>query len=272
MEVFLFVSQDILGVVMRILVCCFVLMLSILSPLEGMAGIRHTLKKDAPAVSPEQTESPDVQALKAYNEGVRLFFASQSTVTQTVAGVYRLQQDAKKQFKTALRLNPSLVEAESNLGYVELAQKNPQKALNHFEQALKLNATHEASLAGLGIVLDQTNRSNEAIERLKQLTQLYPEKEQHWFNLGTIYQAQQAHENAINAYQQSLLRNPKHLPSLFNLATIYHDLKQPKNAWTFYQRCIQSDPGTPLALQAQHRILSLQKQFPDILTPLMKDS
>ena len=255
---------------MRIIVCCFVLTLSMLSPLEGMAGIRHTPEKDAPAVSSEQTESsesPEQAALKAYNEGVRLFFASQSTVTQTVAGVYRLQQDAKKQFKIALRLNPALLEAESNLGYVELAQKNPKKALNHFEQALKLNATHEASLAGLGIVLDQTNRSNEAIERLTQLTQLYPEKEQHWFNLGTIYQAQQAHENAINAYQQSLLRNPKHLPSLFNLATIYHDLKQPKNAWMFYQRCIQSDPGTPLALQAQHRVTSLQKQFPDILAP-----
>ena len=207
--------------------------------------------------------SANEEAVLLYNEGVRLFQASQESNTQSIGEAYRLRQDAKKAFHNAVKLNPELTEAHSNLGYIELTENHPKKAVPYFEKAIALNAKHEASLAGLAIAYNEAKDSAKAIELLTSLTKWYPETERHWFNLGTIFQQEQANEKAIDAYKKALLINPKHPPTFFNLATLYHEMKQPQNAWTYYERCIQMDPGSGLALQSQNRILLLEKTFPD---------
>ncbi len=209
--------------------------------------------------------SPKEEAVVLYNEGVRLFQASQDTATQSIGDTYRLRQDAKKAFHNALKLNPELVEAHSNLGYIELAENRPKKAVPYFEKAVALNAKHEASVAGLAIALNESGNPTKAIELLTSLTKWYPEHERHWFNLGTIFQQEARSDDAIDAYKNALLVNPKHPPTFFNLATLYHESKQAQSAWTYYERCIQMDPGSALALQSQNRILQLEKSFPDLI-------
>ena len=209
--------------------------------------------------------SPKEEAVVLYNEGVRLFQASQDTSTQSVGDSYRLRQNAKKAFNNALKLNPELVEAHSNLGYIELAESHAKKAVPYFEKAVALNAKHEASVAGLAIALNESGNPSRAIELLTSLTKWYPESERHWFNLGTIFQQESRNEEAIDAYKRALLVNPKHPPTFFNLATLYHESKQAQSAWTYYERCIQMDPGSALALQSQNRILQLEKSFPDVI-------
>jgi tetratricopeptide (TPR) repeat protein len=243
-----------------------------------LALASFTLAAEAKRWLPSQTKAPEATSVKTapllapkeeavvlYNEGVRLFQASQDTSTQSIGDSYRLRQDAKKSFNLALKLNPELVEAHSNLGYIELAENHYKKAVPYFEKAVAFNAKHEASVAGLAIALNESGNPTKAIELLTSLTKWYPESERHWFNLGTLFQQENQNEQAIDAYKRALLVNPKHPPTFFNLATLYHETKQPQIAWTYYERCIQMDPGSALALQSQNRILLLEKSFPELV-------
>lgn len=223
------------------------------------------LTQPAPSIDAVPKLAPKEEAVVIYNEGVRLFHASQDTSTQSIGESYRLRQNAKKAFKQALKLNPDLVEAHSNLGYIELTESHAKQAMPYFEKAVGLSPRHEASVAGWAMALHESAQSEKALALLTSLTQWYPETERHWFNLGTILQQQGQHEKAVDAYKNALLVNPKHPPSFFNLATLYHEAKQPQTAWTYYERCIQMDPGSALALQSQSRILLLEKSFPEAL-------
>jgi tetratricopeptide (TPR) repeat protein len=252
---------------------CLALLASLFThplPVDAKWGLPQTTK--ALHATPQKTPvkatpllSPKEEAVVLYNEGVRLFQASQDNTTQSIGDAYRLRQDAKKAFNNALKLNPELVEAHSNLGYIELAESHAKKAVSYFEKAVALNAKHEASVAGLAIALNESGNPTRAIELLSSLTKWYPESERHWFNLGTIFQQEARNEEAIDAYKNALLVNPKHPPTFFNLATLYHESKQAQSAWTYYERCIQMDPGSALALQSQNRILQLEKSFPDVI-------
>jgi tetratricopeptide (TPR) repeat protein len=239
-------------------------------PADAKFGLPQATKtvKATPQQTPAKATpllSSKEEAVVLYNEGVRLFQASQDTSTQSIGESYRLRQDAKKAFNNALKLNPELVEAHSNLGYIELAENHYKKAVPYFEKAVALNAKHEASVAGLAIALNESGNPTKAIELLTSLTKWYPESERHWFNLGTLFQQENQNEQAIDAYKRALLVNPKHPPTFFNLATLYHETKQPQIAWTYYERCIQMDPGSALALQSQNRILQLEKSFPELV-------
>lgn len=228
------------------------------TPCVVNAGALQWPLRSSPPVVETSSLQKEQDALKAYAEGVRLFQAAQATETQSPASVIQLKKQAQKAFEQAVLLNPNLVEAHANWGYLCLSQNHPKQALLHFQQALTLRPQDETAMSGLAVALHESGQSDQAIETFLKLTQYYPQVERHWFNLGTIYQALHANEKAIAAYQEALLRNPKHPPSFFNLATVYHEQDQRAQAWRYYERCIQMNPGSALALQAQYRLKMLE--------------
>lgn len=201
------------------------------------------------------------EALEHYNEGVRLFLAAQQDATLNPRASRDLMRDAEKQFKKAIRADDTLVEAYSNLAYVYLGQGKHWRARRSFEQALERNPGHVVTLAGYAITQSAMNNSQKAIEILVKLTKIEPDNARHWFNLGTVLQRNKRYKEAAEAYREALLREPKHQPSMFNMATLHHQQKEYKEAWTYYKRCIQTNPGSPLALQAQRRLDALQQEL-----------
>ena len=57
---------------------------------------------------------------------------------------------AEREFATALKTQPAFYPAETSLGYLELARKDPRAALPHFDHALELNAKRDDVAAFLG--------------------------------------------------------------------------------------------------------------------------
>jgi tetratricopeptide (TPR) repeat protein len=217
-----------------------------------------TVPQKSPAVPSTPERSPaEQEAINAYNEGVRLFLAAQSDANLDARSANALTKQAETKFKQAIKANPLLLEAHSNLGYVEMSRKRYRQAKPYFESALALNKSHEVTLAGYAVTLQELGETAKAISILESLTAQHPESDRHWFNLGSIYQRQQNVNKASQAYLEALKINPKHQPSQFNLATLYHQNKSHQEAWVYYERCIETDPGTPLALQAQHRLNTL---------------
>jgi tetratricopeptide (TPR) repeat protein len=72
---------------------------------------------------------------------------------------------AEREFGAALKALPAFYPAETSLGYLELARKDPKAALPHFDRALELNAQHEdvAAFIGRGQALLALNRETDAL-------------------------------------------------------------------------------------------------------------
>jgi tetratricopeptide (TPR) repeat protein len=72
---------------------------------------------------------------------------------------------AEREFAVALKTTPAFYPAETALGYVELARKDPKAALPHFDRALELAADHPdvSALLGRGESLLALNRENDAL-------------------------------------------------------------------------------------------------------------
>ena len=71
--------------------------------------------------------------------------------------------DAEREFQLALKSAPQFYPAETGLGYLELAQKDPKAALAHFEKALLLNGRYPPALVGGGQAFLALGRDKDAL-------------------------------------------------------------------------------------------------------------
>jgi tetratricopeptide (TPR) repeat protein len=69
---------------------------------------------------------------------------------------------ARREFTNALAAVPAFYPAETSLGYLELAQKDPNAALPHFDRALEHAHDDVPALLGRGQALVTLNRENDA--------------------------------------------------------------------------------------------------------------
>ena len=69
---------------------------------------------------------------------------------------------AQREFGNALAAAPAFYPAETSLGYVELAQKDPKAALPHFDRALESERNDVPALLGRGQALLALNRESDA--------------------------------------------------------------------------------------------------------------
>ncbi|OLC43557.1 MAG: hypothetical protein AUH43_20485 [Acidobacteria bacterium 13_1_40CM_65_14] len=69
---------------------------------------------------------------------------------------------AQREFGNALAAAPAFYPAETSLGYVELAQKDPKAALPHFDRALEIERNDLPALLGRGQALLALNRESDA--------------------------------------------------------------------------------------------------------------
>jgi tetratricopeptide (TPR) repeat protein len=71
--------------------------------------------------------------------------------------------NAEREFRAALRSSTGFYPAETALGYVELANKDPRKALSHFEKALLDDPRYVSALVGGGQAFLALGRETDAL-------------------------------------------------------------------------------------------------------------
>jgi len=72
-------------------------------------------------------------------------------------------RDAEREFQVALKSAPDFYPAETGLGYLELARKDPKAALAHFEKALLVNGRYPSALVGGGQAFLALGRDKDAL-------------------------------------------------------------------------------------------------------------
>ncbi len=216
-------------------------------------GANDNKFKQAATVGPAKAEA--LTAKDKYNRGVYLFQVGQQ---QAQTGNRNGQQDLLKkaivEFEAALALDPSLVEAQSNVGFAYLTMGKEKKAIKAFNKALALNDAHLNSLNGLATAQAQRGLFEASLLTFDKLTTLDPGNAEYWFNKGSIHQKYQQTDAAEYAYRQALKINPAHQQSWFNLGTLYENLHEFTEAKDAYTRVKSIDITTPIGLEATNRL------------------
>ncbi len=83
-------------------------------------------------------------------------------------------RNAEREFKVALILAPEFYPAQTGLGYVELARKEPEDALPHFERALAADGRDVSALVGGGLAFLALNRETDALFAFESATAVDP--------------------------------------------------------------------------------------------------
>lgn len=83
-----------------------------------------------------------------------------------------------------------------------------EQALAKLEEAVALDPTMEDAQCNLGVVYARLGRSQEAIAQMEKSVQLSPSRAEIWLNLGNMYQANGQKDKALEIYKAFLKRFP----------------------------------------------------------------
>jgi tetratricopeptide (TPR) repeat protein len=193
--------------------------------------------------------------MEPYNKGVELFQIAQIQLEKgNRNGQQQLLKKAIEQFKKALKADPTLVEAQSNIGFAELTLRRYDAALTAFAKALTINPKHLNTLNGMATTLALDGKTEESLALFGRLLTLAPDQAQYYFNQGSILQKAGRLEEARKAYEQAVHLDPKEQRALFNLGTVAETQGQPELARSYYEKAKAVAIDSPIGLEALRRL------------------
>jgi len=97
------------------------------------------------------------------------------------------QQNAQKEFETALAINPSDAKAEAQLGALFSLHGDVAAALSHYQRAAELSPDDPEAQVGLGKVLMSTGEPENALQHLLAAVRIDPTNAQAHYRLAQLY-------------------------------------------------------------------------------------
>jgi tetratricopeptide (TPR) repeat protein len=237
------------------------------TPEKEEAAVDETVVAEKDQVDPNA--DPVTQARELYGEGVDLFKIAQSQADKgNKAGQRQLLKESIRRFESALKLQPSLVEAQSNIGFAYLTMLDYRDAIRAFEKALEIDPNHLNTLNGLATTYAFEKKIESALETFEKLTTLDPGNPQFFFNKGSILQRIGRPEEAQAAYTEALRLDPKDQRTLFNLATLFENQGELQQALTYYTKAKSVAISSPIGLEAVRRLEFIKANMKDASTAL----
>lgn len=184
-------------------------------------------------------------------------------------------KNAEREATLALKTAPAFYPAETALGYVDVADKDPKAALGRFEGVLRQQPGYAPALAGRGEALLALNRGADAIAAFEAaatadplLADLRRRIEVLKFrvlqqSLAAARRAAQAGrtEEAISAYASALASSPDS-PFLYReLAILEHQKGDPDAALEHFRKAVSLDPADAESLEQIGDILESRNDY-----------
>jgi tetratricopeptide (TPR) repeat protein len=116
-----------------------------------------------------------------------------------------LLAEAKKEFESALALNPSDAKSECRLGKIEIWRSSPTAAFNHYARALKLNPGIVCAKLGLAELLIDEGKTQEALGYLQSAAHSEPYNAEVRHRLAVLYRSlgqNQEADRELAAFQE----------------------------------------------------------------------
>jgi tetratricopeptide (TPR) repeat protein len=176
---------------------------------------------------------------------------------------------AEREFLLAVTAAPAFHPAETSLGYVELARKEPRAALPHFERVLESNQANVPALLGRGQALLAVNREADALASFEAALAADPtltdvRRRVEVLKFRSVEQniarardlARQGHvDEALQAYAAAVARTPDS-PFLYReMAALERQKGNVEAALTDFRKALALDPADARSLEQIGEIL-----------------
>ncbi|MBU6450965.1 MAG: tetratricopeptide repeat protein [Cyanobacteria bacterium REEB67] len=191
-------------------------------------------------------ESPRKRAIRVYNEAHKSHLAGH--VDQAMA-----------QYKQAIKIDPELVEAHSDLGLAYNQQHNYGSALIEFRKALALNPRDAYTYNGLGAALKAQHDNMAAIKNWETAVKLDPRLAAAHYNLGTAYESENDLDRALASYEEAVKNDARFGEAYFRMGLILQQRHRLSDARTNFRKALKISADSDYAEEARTRIAHIDK-------------
>ena len=143
--------------------------------------------------------------------------------------------DAEEEYVRTIELNPTLLDAYSELSQVFLDQGVTEKAEGTWKRVIALHPRYWAGYWFLGSFYLDSESYDAAIDQYQQALKRAPDNAEAYLKLGRVYHERGRHDEAIRAYERSFAIRPN--PKAYsNLGSLYLDLRLFPEAVASFER------------------------------------
>ena len=154
-----------------------------------LGGIFYSALQSGPTGSVQTTSAPPQQ--------------------QQQPGMSNEQARAILNLEQEVAVNPTNVNAWTQLGHVYFDTNNPPKAIRAYEKSLELNPNNPDVLTDLGVMYRRNGQPDKALAKFDQAIAIAPNHEQSRFNKGIVLRYDMNDvEGARKAWEELLKINP----------------------------------------------------------------
>jgi protein O-mannosyl-transferase len=150
--------------------------------------------------------------------------------------------EAIRQYREALRLNPDFAQAHNNLGMALSSIGHLDEAIRQYREALRLKADYAEAHNNLGIVFYLQSRTDEAIREFKEAIGLKPDLAEAHYNLGAALDQKGQMDEASREYQETVRLQPDYANAHYHLGVALGQKGQAGEAIRHYQEAIRLQP------------------------------
>jgi Flp pilus assembly protein TadD len=156
-------------------------------------------------------------------------------------------EEAEKEYKEAIRINPNLAEVHNNLGNLLYKLKRFGEAEKEYKEAVRINPDHAKAHNNLGILLYNLKRFEEAEEEYKEAVRINPDYAEAHNNHGNLLSDLKRFEEAEKKYRKAI-ELKDNLPDKGakvhnNLGVLLYDLKRFEEVEKEFKEAIRVNPN-----------------------------
>lgn len=200
----------------------------------------------ASAEQPRDAESKNssLEAVKRYNRAVQAHLSGKLV-------------DAVSEYQAALKLNPNLSEAHSNLGLIFNQQHNYAQALSEFRKALAINPRDAITYNGIGAALRAQKDLLGAIKNWQTAVSLDPQLATAHYNLGTAYEIQKDYDKALESYKQAVKNDYRLGEAYYRMGLIMERRHRTEEAAEQFSQALKVSSNSEYSEDARQRLAFL---------------
>ncbi len=150
--------------------------------------------------------------------------------------------DAVSQFRRAVELHPTYVEALNHLGRCLTRQNQIDAAIGVLRRAIELKPDYAGPHENLGVALAAKRQFDEAIAALRKAIELDPKSAQAHTDLGAVLVRSGQVSAGITAHQRAIELNPDHAQAHSNLGNAFRIRNELDAAIAEYREAIRLNP------------------------------
>jgi tetratricopeptide (TPR) repeat protein len=155
--------------------------------------------------------------------------------------------EAEKEYREVIRINPDFAKARSNLGNLLADLKKYKESEKEYREAIRINPDFVEAHYNLGILLKGLERSEEAVREYRDAIRIDPDYAGAHNNLGNLLADLGGYEEAEEEYREAIRINPKLPEAHNNLGILLYNLKRYDEAEEEYREAIRINPNDTAA-------------------------